>query len=108
MRCHLSAALWRTDTSDEDFFSTAIPELSRVQAFSGKLLTSRRGKCRVSLHQPTVPEHRFRESRQMALGDSLSGSGPHGPTRPALGGPDARGGAGHDGRPATPRPESAP
>ena len=40
----------------------ASPELSRVRAFSEKLLT--------------IPDHRFRESRQMAPGDSFATPGP--------------------------------
>ena len=52
------------------------PELSRVQPFSGKFRVDIPVKCRDSPHLTTAPEHRFRESPQMAAHDSFASSGP--------------------------------
>src|SRR5512135_3715875 len=57
------------------------PELSRVQPSSGKFLVSSPVKRWVPPHLPTVPEHRFRESSQMAAHDSFASSGPSADSR---------------------------
>src|SRR5512135_459290 len=53
------------------------PELSRVRPSSGKFLVSYPVKRWIPPHLPTVPEHRFRESSQMAAHDSFASSGPN-------------------------------
>jgi hypothetical protein len=52
------------------------PELFRVHPSSGKLLASYPMKRWVPPHLPTVPEHCFRESSQMATHDSFARTEP--------------------------------
>jgi hypothetical protein len=76
MRCHLRVARWLTGTSVGGLVARYGPELSREESSSGKLPRSCPRKRCDSPHQPTVAGHRFRESPQMAPGDSLATSGP--------------------------------
>src|SRR5262249_9152379 len=83
-RCHLSVT--REFNRDCGIGAAPImrPEHSRLRAFSGKSLVSCPGERGGSPHLLIAPEHRVRESPQMAPGDSFATSGPFRSNHPGI------------------------